>query len=65
MTSLRTCWGCDLEKVRGQWGAETVTHIRRQLRHYPENYYKLTDNQLVLTEEGLLFADGIAADLFL
>ncbi|MBR4339221.1 MAG: radical SAM family heme chaperone HemW [Bacteroidales bacterium] len=65
MTSLRTCWGCDLEKVRGQWGAETVTHIRRQLRHYPENYYKLTDNQLVLTEEGLLFADGIAADLFM
>lgn len=65
MTSLRTCWGCDLEKVRGQWGAETVTHIRRQLRHYPKNYYKLTDNQLVLTEKGLLFADGIAADLFM
>ncbi|MBO7624774.1 MAG: hypothetical protein J6S82_05650 [Bacteroidales bacterium] len=65
MTSLRTCWGCDLEKVRRQWGERTTAHIRNQLRRYPANFYKMTDSQLVLTEEGLLFADGVAADLFL
>ena len=65
MTSLRTCWGCDLERVRRQWGERTVAHIRNQLRRYPAHFYKLTDKQLVLTEEGLLFADGVAADLFL
>ena len=65
MTSLRTCWGCDLERVRRQWGERTVAHIRNQLRRYPAHFYKLTVKQLVLTEEGLLFADGVAADLFL
>ncbi len=65
MTSLRTCWGCDLEMVRLKWGVETVFHIRNQLLRYPEQFYKLTYKRLVLTEEGLLFADGVASDLFL
>lgn len=65
MTSLRTCWGCDLEMVRLKWGVETVSHIRNQLLRYPEQFYKLTYKRLVLTEEGLLFADGVASDLFL
>ena len=65
MTSLRTCWGCDLEMVRLKWGVETVSHIRNQLLRYPEQFYKLTYKHLVLTEEGLSFADGVASDLFL
>ena len=65
MTSLRTCWGCDLDTVRDRWGEQALPHIRRQLGRYPDSFYTLSEKQLVLTESGLLSADGIAADLFL
>lgn len=65
MTSLRTCWGCDLERVRMQWGGAHYQHLLKQLKLYPEHYYTLQGSSIVLTESGLLFADGIAADLFL
>lgn len=65
MTSLRTCWGCDLERVRTQWGEAHHRHVLQQLSRYPEHYYTLQGSALVLTETGLRFADGIAADLFL
>lgn len=65
MTSLRTCWGCDLERVRTQWGEDHHRHVLQQLSRYPAHYYTLQGNALVLTESGLRFADGIAADFFL
>ncbi len=37
MTSLRTCWGCDLERVRTQWGEFHYRHlqsIRRTLSYH-------------------------------
>ncbi|MBO7464521.1 MAG: hypothetical protein J6T56_01560, partial [Bacteroidales bacterium] len=61
---LRTCWGCSLEQIVKRWGEGRKAHIMRQLGSCPKHYYRLVDNQLVLTEAGLLFADGIAADLF-
>ena len=64
MTGLRTCWGCSLEHIVKRWGEGRKAHIMRQLGSCPKHYYRLVDNQLVLTEAGLLFADGIAADLF-
>ena len=65
MISLRTCWGCDLERVRTQWGEARHRHVLQQLSRYPEHYYTLQGSTLVLTETGLRFADGIAADFFL
>jgi oxygen-independent coproporphyrinogen-3 oxidase len=65
MTSIRTKWGCDLEKVCADWGddyggrllrdAQPIIEAGRMIRSY---------GHLILTREGKLFADGIAAELF-
>jgi len=66
MVSLRTMWGCDLNTIGERFGEEAVAHFSRLAARY------LTSGELVektgiyyLTDEGKLFADGIAADLFL
>jgi oxygen-independent coproporphyrinogen-3 oxidase len=66
MTSLRTMWGCDLDKIRKEFGTElavrswqlAVQFIDSGLMVEKEGVYYLTD-------EGKLFADGIASDLFM
>lgn len=65
MTSLRTCWGCDTEAISRNFGEKYKLHFDRNIVPY------LSDGRLVrkgscyaLTEEGMLFADGIAAELF-
>ena len=66
MTALRTIEGLDLELVQSKFGGQ-----------YPEQLLKASEKweaggklntgkgKIVLTTEGKLFADGIAADLFL
>jgi oxygen-independent coproporphyrinogen III oxidase len=61
MTSLRTSEGLDLGKIN--------TTQRDRILHESEKYInnrlmKREENTLVLTKEGKLLADGIAADLF-
>ncbi|MCB0699716.1 MAG: radical SAM family heme chaperone HemW [Chitinophagales bacterium] len=66
MTSLRTMWGIDLNKVATQWGSDTVKTIlntAEQFIEYEQAIHK--DNTLVLTDKGRLFADHIAGELFL
>ncbi|MBC7889403.1 MAG: radical SAM family heme chaperone HemW [Ferruginibacter sp.] len=65
MTSLRTMEGIDLEKVSEVFG----TKYSDQLLMYSDKYtrtnkLKNIHSKLMLTKEGKLFADGIAADLF-
>lgn len=66
MVSLRTMWGCDLNTIGERFGEEAAAHFSRLSARY------ITSCELVektgiyyLTDEGKLFADGIAADLFL
>ena len=66
MTALRTIEGLDLELIQSKFGGQ-----------YPEQLLKASEKweaggklntgkgKIVLTTEGKLFADGIAADLFL
>ena len=63
MTSLRTMWGCDLDKIKNTWHTTLDTviiekYIQQQL---------LTQHQqtIFLSKQGKLFADAIAADLFI
>lgn len=66
MVSLRTMWGCDIHKIINEFGNETGTwftvHVTRFVESgdvvEKEGVYYLTDN-------GKLFADGIASELFL
>ncbi len=62
MTSLRTMEGLDINKI-----PEAMTH---ELRSASKKFIEsgkliLKENKLQLTKEGKLFADGIAADLFI
>jgi oxygen-independent coproporphyrinogen-3 oxidase len=64
MTSLRTSEGLDLGKICSEFGVQ-----RSELKNKSEKYLlsgKIVEenNSLKLTREGKLFADGIAAELF-
>jgi oxygen-independent coproporphyrinogen-3 oxidase len=65
MTALRTMWGCDLNRVEREWGSEYRKGIEEAARKYLDDGRMQAENQhLVLTRQGKLYADGIAADLF-
>ena len=66
MTSLRTSWGCDIEKISAKYGSPYSEHFLKNVKKYLESGEMLKDfNTYRLTDEGMLFADGIAAELFL
>ena len=66
MTSLRTSWGCDIEKISAKYGSSYSEHFLKNVKKYLESGEMLKDfNTYRLTDEGMLFADGIAAELFL
>jgi oxygen-independent coproporphyrinogen-3 oxidase len=65
MTSLRTMWGCDLNKIESEWGSDYSRVLEDESRVFVHDS-KVTAiaNKLTLTNKGKLFADGIAAELF-
>jgi oxygen-independent coproporphyrinogen-3 oxidase len=66
MTSLRTMWGCDLTKIEHEYGSTTVKQILRDAEEFiDKGQLQLRDNKLFLTNQGKLFADHIAATLFI
>lgn len=65
MTSLRTMEGLDLDHVSKIFGEEESSRIQKAATKYESTgKLKTTGRKLILTKEGKLFADGIAADLF-
>jgi oxygen-independent coproporphyrinogen-3 oxidase len=65
MTSLRTSAGCDLQLVAREYGEDKRRQLETGSREFILSGKMVrTENTLVLTREGRLFADGIAAELF-
>lgn len=65
MTSLRTSWGCNIEKIERDYGESYAHNFLKDIKKYLDSGIMLMkDNNFILTDEGMLFADGIAADLF-
>jgi oxygen-independent coproporphyrinogen-3 oxidase len=65
MTSLRTVWGCDTAHIRNAFGPEREADFVRLARPYLKNGWLFTRGTgYFLTDEGKLFADRIASDLF-
>ena len=65
MTSLRTIEGLDLEYVKEMFGDKANSELLVASNKYIESSkLKRETSKLILTKEGKLFADGIAADLF-
>ena len=66
MVSLRTMWGCDLNIIGERFGEEPAAHFSRSAARYLISGEMIEKTGIYyLTDEGKLFADGIAADLFL
>ncbi len=65
MTSLRTAEGLDLNFVRDRFSISERNRIENGIKNYLDRSLMTRKEQnLVLTDEGKLFADGIASDLF-
>jgi oxygen-independent coproporphyrinogen-3 oxidase len=65
MTALRTMEGLDLEKVSNNFGNNYSDQLLVAAEKYIHtNKLQNIHSKLILTKEGKLFADGIAADLF-
>jgi oxygen-independent coproporphyrinogen-3 oxidase len=65
MISLRTMEGIDLEKTSALFGNSYLNQLLLSSQKYIESKKLIQINaSLILTKEGKLFADGIAADLF-
>jgi oxygen-independent coproporphyrinogen-3 oxidase len=66
MTSLRTMWGCDVQYVREVWGEEIAFRFSFFAFRFIEKGWMLENKGIYcLTDEGKLFADGIAAEFFI
>lgn len=65
MTSLRTMEGTDVSLTEQKFGKKHAADLLRHTAKFIERgWMRNNENHLVLTREGKLFADGIAADLF-
>jgi oxygen-independent coproporphyrinogen-3 oxidase len=65
MTSLRTVEGLSLNKVSNNWNNTTADAIKKNASIFlTEGKMKASNDYLILTDEGKLLADGIAAELF-
>ncbi|PQJ10832.1 coproporphyrinogen III oxidase [Flavipsychrobacter stenotrophus] len=65
MTSLRTMWGCDLEKIEKDWGSDVLKELMKKAeRLIDKGMLELKEKKLIITNKGKLFTDRIAGDLF-
>jgi oxygen-independent coproporphyrinogen-3 oxidase len=65
MTSLRTVEGMNMSRIREGWGEAAAARILRDAAPYlTSGKLQERKSSVILTREGKLFADGIAAELF-
>jgi oxygen-independent coproporphyrinogen III oxidase len=65
LTTLRTSWGTDLEKLRKDYKFDLLKIHGNYVQKLLENgHAMLTSESLILTKSGRLLADKIASDLF-
>ncbi len=66
MTSLRTSWGCDSEHILNVFGQKYYSHFESGIQQFlSEGKVEQNGNIYILSNTGKLFADGIAAALFI
>lgn len=67
MTSIRTMWGLDLQKVERDFGYDYAQHILKESQNFLEkDILEILDNTILrATTKGKLIADHIASELFL
>jgi oxygen-independent coproporphyrinogen-3 oxidase len=66
MTSLRTMWGCDPLHILNSFGEERRDYFLKEAEQFAARKWLVIENgAFFLTDEGKLFADGIASSLFM
>lgn len=66
MTSMRTQWGSSLTKIELDFGKVFLEDTLKSIRSFIERGWLRNENEhLTLTQDGKLFADHIASELFL
>lgn len=66
MTSLRTIWGTDMKKIATDFGKDFVEETKHNLRSFEDKDWLVLENETIrLSENGKLFADHIASELFI
>ncbi|WP_082120627.1 radical SAM family heme chaperone HemW [Pedobacter sp. BMA] len=66
MTSLRTIWGIDLDKIETDFGKDFLEETVHNLSHFEGKDWLVTaQNNIRLSYSGKLFADHIASELFI
>jgi oxygen-independent coproporphyrinogen III oxidase len=66
LTSLRTIWGTDLDRISRNFGNNYLVNCNTEAERYIKaGDIILKENKLFLTDKGKLIADKIAADLFI
>lgn len=67
MTSLRTMWGIDLEKIMLDFGADSKQHLLSNIHPFivQQEIELVRERYLILTRKGKLLADYIASELFI
>jgi oxygen-independent coproporphyrinogen-3 oxidase len=61
MTALRTQWGLSVDSL----GLSVASEVKDSLKYIDKAHYTFGNGVLILTQEGKLFADSIAAELFI
>ena len=65
MTSFRTMWGVDLEHIHRNFGEKYAKKFKNQTKIYIlDGKMFQKDEKYILNDNGMLFADGIASELF-
>ncbi|WP_442589962.1 radical SAM family heme chaperone HemW [Pedobacter sp. AW31-3R] len=66
MTSLRTMWGTDLQRIKQEFGNSFLEDTLENMKPFiKRDWLRKEDDKLILTQDGKLFADYIASELFL
>ncbi|NII85842.1 MULTISPECIES: radical SAM family heme chaperone HemW [unclassified Pedobacter] len=66
MTSLRTMWGTDLQKINTDFGKDFLTETKHNLKNFEDKDWLVADgDNICLSQNGKLFADHIASELFI
>lgn len=66
MTSLRTSWGCSLQHIENVFGLSYASNLESEIQPFIQKGQVFKENNILyLSEEGKLFADGIASELFI
>jgi len=65
LTTLRTSWGCNLQKINSDWQFDLLREKEQYISSLVlDGYAFINDHVLILTRKGKLLADKIAVDLF-